>query len=179
MTSAANTTTTKNRKEPTMFLSSESAQAAEFEIHPKGIVKAQCVEVITTNKKTGEPFAKTVEGVTKNRLILVFQSEKTTTDPNTGEPIHMVFWDWHNIPQSLANENGALHKRLSEWEVPIKDYETQSAFENEVVGRPATLVFSHTVSDKTGKTYANISSCIAAEEGEPTFQAVNYKKYND
>ena len=39
-----------------MFLNAtESAAKADFEIHPKGVANGVCVEVVTHNKKTGEP----------------------------------------------------------------------------------------------------------------------------
>ncbi len=159
-----------------MFLSSEESSSSAFEIHPKGICRAVCVEVVTHNKKTNEPFTKIVDGEVKNRLILIFQTERKTVNED-GQEVHMVYWDWHNIPKSIANENSSLHKRLKEWGVPIQDFGTKADFERAVVGRPATLVFSHAHSDKTGKDYANISSCIEAEEGEPTFVATDYKRY--
>ena len=61
--------------------------------------------------------------------------------------------------------------------MPIKDYESEEAFALAVENKPATLVFTHTVSEKNGKTYANISSCIPVEDGEPSFVATRYERY--
>lgn len=162
-----------------MFLTQESTENKEFEPHPKGIAKGVCVQVITINKKTGQPFTKlTQEGEVKNRLILVFQTEKTQVN-DKGEEFHCVYWDWHNIPKTLSYEAGSLHKRLKEWGVPIRDFETEEDFANAVVNRPATLVFTHNVSEKTGKLYSNIASCIPLEEGEPSFIETRYERYGD
>jgi len=162
-----------------MFLNAtESAAKADFEIHPKGVANGVCVEVVTHNKKTGEPFTKEVNGEMKQRIILVFQTNKTTTNAD-GEAVHCVFWDWHNVPQSLANENSSLHKRLKGWEVPIENYDTKEKFEEAVVGRPATLMFSHNTSEKTGKTYSNLDACAPIEAGTEAFVAKDYKTYNE
>lgn len=161
-----------------MFLSNEDSDK-EFEVHPKGICKGVCVEVVTHNKKTREPFTKVVDGKARERVILIFQTEKTRANDD-GSVENLVYWDWHNIPQSIKNDSSSLHKRLKEWEVPFEDgFDSIDDFRKAVVGRPATLVFSHNTSDKTGKLYANIGSCIAAEEGEPVFRETNYKHYNE
>ena len=163
-----------------MFLNAtESAAKADFEIHPKGVANGVCVEVVTHNKKTGEPFTnKTADGEIKQRVILVFQTNKTTENAD-GEKVNCVFWDWHNVPQSIANENSSLHKRLKEGEVPIQDFNTKEEFEAAVVGRPATMMFSHNTSEKTGKTYSNLTACAPIEEGTEAFVAKDYKAYNE
>jgi len=163
-----------------MFLNAtESAAKADFEIHPKGVANGVCVEVVTHNKKTGEPFTNTTaEGEIKQRVILIFQTNKTTENAD-GEKVNCVFWDWHNVPKSIANENSSLHKRLKEWEVEIKDFNTKEDFEAAVVGRPATLMFSHNTSEKTGKTYSNLTGIAPIEEGTEAFVAKDYKTYNE
>ena len=161
-----------------MFLSAIESAKTEFEPHPKGVANGVCVEVVTRNKKTGEPFTiVTKEGDVKNRIILVFQTDKTTTKEN-GDVVNCAYWDWHNAPQSIANENGRLHQRRKDWEVAIKDYPTQEAFEKAVVGRPATLVFTHNAADN-GKTYSNLTSCTPVDEGAKAFEAVDYQTYNE
>ena len=124
-----------------MFLSATEAPAGEkkeFAPHPKGPCKGVCVEVVTTNKKTGEPFSKvSQEGETKNQMILVFQTDKQTETEDG--PQYNVHWEWFNIPQSITNENGKLHKFLKDWEVEIKDYPTQEAFAEEVMSNPTKL----------------------------------------
>lgn len=164
-----------------MFLSATEAPAGEkrdFQPHPKGPCKGVCVEVVTTNKKTGEPFSKvSQEGETKNQMILVFQTDKQTETEDG--PQYNVHWEWFNIPQSITNENGKLHKFLKDWEVEIKDYPTQEAFAEEVVGRPAHLVFTHVESKKTGKTYGNLTSCTPVENPADAFQAEDYRPYNE
>lgn len=163
-----------------MFLNAtESSVKTDFEIHPKGVANGVCVEVVTHNKKTGEPFTKqTADGETKNRIILVFQTDKTATKED-GSKVNCVYWDWHNVPQSISNENGSLHKRLRDWEVEIKDFKTKEDFEAAVVGRPATLVFTHNVSEKNGKTYSNMTSCTPIDEGTTAFVAKDYQIYNE
>jgi hypothetical protein len=162
-----------------MFLNAtESAAKADFEIHPKGVANGVCVEVVTHNKKTGEPFTKQADdGQIKQRIILVFQTNKTTENAD-GEKVNCVFWDWHNVPQSIANENSTLHKRLKEWEVPIQDFNTKEDFESAVVGRPATLMFSHNTSETNKKTYSNLTGIAPIEEGTEAFVAKDYKAYN-
>ncbi len=160
-----------------MFLNAtESAAKADFEIHPKGVANGVCVEVVTHNKKTGEPFTNTTaDGEIKQRVILVFQTNKTTENAD-GEKVNCVFWDWHNVPQSIANENSSLHKRLKGWEVDIEDFATKEAFEDAVIGRPCLLMFSHNTSE--GTTYANIEACTPIEEGAEAFVARDYKAFN-
>jgi hypothetical protein len=162
-----------------MFLNAtESAAKADFEIHPKGVANGVCVEVVTHNKKTGEPFTNKTDDGIKQRVILVFQTNKTTENAD-GEKVNCVYWDWHNVPQSIANENSSLHKRLKEWEVPIQDFNTKEEFEAAVVGRPATMMFSHNKSEKNSKTYSNLTACAPLEEGTEAFVAKDYKAYNE
>lgn len=160
-----------------MFLNAtETSAKAEFKPHPKGMAKGVCVEVVTHNKKTGEAFTKEVNGEMKQRIILVFQTDKTTENAD-GEKVRCVYWDWHNVPQSIANESGSLHKRLKGWEVEIKDFNTKEDFEKAVVGRSATLMFTH--NEANGKTYSNLDACAPFEEGEAPFVAEDYKPYNE
>tara|TARA_R100001463_G_C3526536_1_gene221262 strand:+ start:764 stop:1252 length:489 start_codon:yes stop_codon:yes gene_type:complete len=153
----------------------ESEKKTDFEIHPKGEAQSVCVEVIT-HKKDGTPWTKEKNGDTKNRIILVFQTEKTRED-GEGNKVNMVHWDWHNVPQSIANENSTLHKRLKEWGVEIKDYNSKEEFEAAVVGRPATLFFKHNTADL--KTYSNIVSCEVPDKDVEPFVARDYNAYND
>jgi hypothetical protein len=161
-----------------MFLSATEAPAkGGFEPHPKGLANGVCVEVITHNKKTGDPFTRMVEGDTKNRIILVFQTDKTATKED-GSEVNCVYWDWHNVPQSIANESASLHKRLKGWEVDTtKDFSTKEDFEAAVVGRAATLMFTH--NESNGKTYANLDVCTPLEDASKAFVAKDYQTYNE
>ncbi|MEL0098868.1 MAG: hypothetical protein VW907_04880 [Opitutae bacterium] len=163
-----------------MFLTAEdtlSASKREFTPHPKGVCKGVCVEVVTINKKTGQPFSKTTkEGEVKNQMILVFQTDKTV-EVEDGKTENCVHWEWFNIPQTIANENGKLHQFFKNWEVPIKSYETQDAFEAEVVGKPAHLVFTHNKSADGTKTYSNLTSCTAVDNPAEAFVATDYRPY--
>ncbi len=160
-----------------MFLAAtDTTVKKDFEPHAKGPCKGVCTEVITKNKKTGEPFSKTsLEGDTKHQMILVFQTDKTIETEEGNE--HCVHWEWFNIPKSLDNENSKLHKFLNNWEVPIQDYETEDAFAEAVVGKPAHLVFTHNKSDN-GKTYSNLTSCTAVDDPADAWVAKDYKAYN-
>lgn len=161
-----------------MFLSNEEQKGTGFQPHPKGPSKGVCVEVITVNKKTGQPFTKvSKKGEAKQQLILVFQTEKKV-EVEEGVFEHCVHWEWFNVPQTLQNENSKIHKFLNNWEVPIKEYPTQSAFENEVLGRPAYLVFTHNKSDDGTKVYSNLTSCSAVEDPKDAFVATDYKPYS-
>ena len=160
-----------------MFLTAtDTSPKKDFEPHAKGPCKGVCVEVVTVNKKTGEPFAKvTQEGDTKNQMILVFQTNKTV---DTDEGVqHCTHWEWFNIPQTLANDNSKLHKFLNNWEVEIKDYETEEAFAEAVVGKPAHLVFTHNQGGN-GKTYSNLTSCTAVDDPADAWVAKDYNAYN-
>ena len=158
-----------------MFVNAtEAPSKGKFEPHPKGLANGVCVEVITHNKE-GVPYSKTIDGKVKNKIILVFQTEKTT-EKDDGTTVNCAYWDWHNIPESIANENSSLHKRLKGWEVPIEDFDTKEAFEDAVIGRPCLLMFSHNTSE--GTTYANIEACTPIEEGAEAFVARDYKAFN-
>ena len=165
-----------------MFLTAEDTATApkkDFTPHPKGPCKGVCVEVVTINKKTGLPFSKTTkEGETKQQIILVFQTDKMV-EVEEGKQEHCVHWEWFNIPQTIANENGKLHKFFRDWEVPIKNYPTQDSFEEEVVGKPAYLVFTHNKSTDGTKIYSNLTSCTAVEDPAEAFVATDYRPYND
>jgi len=159
-----------------MFLTAETTTKKDFEIHAKGPCKGVCTEVITQNKKTNKPFSnENGEGEVKNQMILVFQTDKTVETEEGNE--HCVHWEWFNIPRSLDNENSKLHKFLNNWEVAIQDYETQEAFAEAVVGKPAHLVFTHNKGDN-GKTYSNLTSCTAVDEPADAWVAKDYKAYN-
>lgn len=161
-----------------MFLSNAEQQKKDFQPHPKGPCKGVCVEVITHNKKTGEPYTKVnQQGEMKQQLILAFQTEKKV-EVEEGVFEHCVHWEWFNVPQTLQNENSKMHKFLNNWEVPIKEYPTQEAFENEVLGRPAYLVFTHSKSEDGKRVFSNLTSCTAVEDPKDAFVAVDYKPYN-
>jgi len=161
-----------------MFISNETKASKDFQPHPKGPARGVCVEVVTTNKKTGEPFTKTgMDGSVKYQVIFVFQTDKKVeTEEGVFEPC--VHWEWVNIPQSIQNENSKLHKLFVNWEVPIKEYPTKEALEDEVIGRPAYLVFTHNKSEKDGRIYSNLTSCTAVDDPKDAYAAVDYKPYN-
>lgn len=161
-----------------MFLSNESKASKEFEPHPKGAARGVCVEVITHNKKTGEPWSKSGDHGTKYQLILAFKTEKQV-EVEEGVKEYCVHWEWFNIPESIANENSKLHKFFRDWEVPIKAFKTKEEFEEEVVGRPALCVFTH--NNVEGKVYSNLTSCTAIGEDdlENAWVAKDYKPYTE
>jgi hypothetical protein len=75
---------------------------------------------------------------------------------------NFCLWDWFNLPQSLYYDNGALHKRVKQWGVPWKDYDSIEEFEQEVLGRPASLTIVHNTGE-SGETYDNIAACLPVE----------------
>lgn len=104
-----------------MIIEVKKAASAGYRQHPEGVFKAKLVEVVTHNKKTGKPMALTEDdGTVKPRICLIFQTEATYEDEG-GVTVHETIWDWHNIPESLANESSNLHKRLVGLGVKIEE----------------------------------------------------------
>lgn len=161
-----------------MFLSAaeQVQEKKEYQLHPKGIFRAVCVDVVT-HKRDGTPY-QSMDG-TKNQLALVFQTDRTMEpEEEGGEERHFTKWEYFNIPESIKNEKAKLNEFLTAWEVPIKDYQTMEDFEEAVIGRPANLVITHKPG-KEGKTYVNIDSCTAVEDASQAFVAQGYTRFHD
>ncbi len=60
---------------------------------------------------------------------------------------------------------------------PSKDFATKEDFEAAVVGRAATLMFTH--NESNGKTYANLDVCTPLEDASKAFVAKDYQTYNE
>jgi hypothetical protein len=140
-----------------------------FTQHPEGIYRAKLVEVITHNKKTGEPFKlKDMNGNDKERLALVFQSEAETE--REGGTENCTIWDWHNIPSNITNEAGNLHKRLVGLGVKIDgDFDT-----DDLLGLDCKI----TVDYDSEKDKSKILSAKPLKESE-AWEGADYEPYND
>lgn len=160
-----------------MFLAATEERKSDYDPHPKGPCKGVCVEVVTKNKE-GVPYTSKNDdgGEKKYKMALVFQTEKTF-EGEEGESRQCTHWEWFNIPKCILNENGKLHKFLQTWEVAIQSYDTQEAFAEAVVGKPAYLVFTHNKGDN-GKVYSNLTSCTAVDDPEDAYTAKDYKLHN-
>ena len=140
-----------------------------FTQHPEGIYRAKLVEVITHNKKTGEPFKlKDMNGNDKERLALVFQSEAETEREEGTE--NCTIWDWHNIPSNITNDAGNLHKRLVGLGVKIDgDFDT-----DDLLGLDCKI----TVDYDSEKDKSKILSAKSLKESE-AWEGADYEPYND
>lgn len=148
---------------------SASEQKTGFTQHPEGIYRAKVVEVITHNKKTGEPFKlKDMNGNDKERMALVFQSEAEFDGENGKE--NCTIWDWHNIPSNITNEAGNLHKRLVGLGVKISgDFDTDN-----LLGLDCKI----TVDYDSERDKSKILSAKPLKESE-AWEGADYEPYND
>ena len=139
-----------------MFLSNEEKER-EFQKHPQGAAQAVCVDVFTREV--------TKNGETKDKIVLVFETDAKMEPSDDGTVRNFAIWDWNNVPQSITNENGGLHKRLKQWGVEFSDgFDTFEAFEQAVLHRPASLMIVHNTAEN-GKVYDNIAACLPVEGG--------------
>lgn len=152
-----------------MFLSNEVAEKREFQKHPQGGTEAVCVDVFTREV--------TKDGEAKQKLVLVFETDKQMEANAEGVQKNFCIWDWSNIPQSILNENGNLHKRLKQWGVEFDSgFEKLEDFETAVMNRPASLTIVHNSGDD-GTVYDNIAACLPVDgEGfQPTGEYTRQK----
>ncbi len=152
-----------------MFISNEVAEKREYQNHPQGGAEAVCVDAFTREI--------TKDGETKDKLVLVFETDKLMEANDDGVQKNFCVWDWANIPQSILNENSSLHKRLKMWGVGFDGgFDTLEDFEKAVLNRPATLTIIHNAGE-SGTVYDNIAACLPVEgEGmKPTGAYIRQK----
>ena len=138
-----------------MFLSNEPAEKREYQNHPQGVAEAVCVDAFTREiVKDGE---------TKTKLVLVFETDKKMDANAEGVQKNFCIWDWNNVPQSILNENGNLHKRLNQWGIDFSGgFNALEDFEAAVLNRPATLTIVHGTGEN-GTVYDNIAACLPVD----------------
>jgi hypothetical protein len=151
----------------------DQSYQAQREVHPAGLVKAVCVDVIDLPHQKNRFFDPSNEKSKEfnDQLKLVWETAKRKKN---GKPFTISRTFSKSLYDGAAGGNASgLFKILSSWFGP----EFNGKFEaKRVAGRPALLIVRHEVKD--GVTKAKLDN-VLADESDPYVADGLYKRFVD
>jgi hypothetical protein len=143
-------------------------EAGKYPVHPEGLTRAVCVDVIDLGEKV-EQF-KAQPAYLAHKCAIVFQSE--VVNEATGKPFEPTL----ELSVSMGKK-AALRKHLETWRgKPYTDEQLEAGAPlHKLVGQNALLTIAHKTSG-AGRVYANITAVTARHPSMPELTAQGYER---